>query len=103
VLILFHSAPEGRWFELPKLVRDISWRMFIDTQQESPGDIYPALDGPALPADGRVWLTHHSLVCFVSAEASMYRAAASTVPSGFTTKAPSICAISLMPSRSTRF
>jgi hypothetical protein len=70
VLLLFNAGPNGREFTLPRLPGAIRWRMFLDTQQESPGDIYPDFDGPAPPATGKVWLDHHSLLCFVSADAS---------------------------------
>jgi glycogen operon protein len=66
VLILIQVGNEGREFTLPRLAKSVRWRLFIDTMQESPHDIYPELNGPAAPAAGRVWLDHHSLVCFVS-------------------------------------
>jgi glycogen operon protein len=68
VLILFHSGHDGREFVLPTLPKPINWRLFIDTMQDPPYDIYPELDGPAAPGSKRVWLDHHSLVCFVSTE-----------------------------------
>ncbi len=66
VLLLFHSGGQGREFVLPRLTQPIRWRLFIDTMQDSPHDIHPDLDGPMAPASNRVWLDHHSMVCFVS-------------------------------------
>ncbi len=67
LLMLFNAGPDLQEFVLPKLTPAIRWRLFLDTQQESPADIHPDLDGPAPPVDGKVKLNHHSLVCFVSA------------------------------------
>ncbi len=67
LLMLFNAGPTEQEFTLPKLSPAIRWRLFLDTQQESPADIYPELDGPAPPVNGKVLLNHHTLVCFVSA------------------------------------
>jgi isoamylase len=71
LLMLFNAGPHEQEFVLPKLSTEIRWRLFLDTQQESPADIYPDLDGPAPGANGKVMLTHHSMVCFVSASVSI--------------------------------
>ncbi len=70
VLLMFNAGPEGREFTLPRLPGAIRWRLFLDTQRESPDDIFPELDGPAPPASGKFWLEHHALACFVSSDAS---------------------------------
>ena len=41
--------------------------LFINTAADSPGDIYPNLDGPELRVDRKVTLIDHTLVCYVSA------------------------------------
>jgi glycogen operon protein len=66
VLLMMNSGPIGRQFILPKLARSVSWRTFISTLSATPRDIYPNLDGPAPPSNYRLWLEHHSLMCFVS-------------------------------------
>jgi glycogen operon protein len=71
LLMLFNAGPCEQEFVLPQLSPAIRWRLFLDTEQESPLDIYPDLDGPAPAADGKVLLTHHSMVCFVSASVSI--------------------------------
>jgi isoamylase len=66
--LLMHARSDVKLFTLPNLPSDVTWRLFIDTSQESPNDIYPDLDGPLAPESGLVKLEHHSLVCFVSAD-----------------------------------
>jgi glycogen operon protein len=66
VLIMMHSGQEPQEFLLPESAHDISWRLFIDTAADTPGDIYPAADGPAPPSDRSVQLDHHTLRCYVS-------------------------------------
>jgi isoamylase len=68
VLILFHAGPGPREFVMPMLSKPIEWRVLLETRQTSPNDIFPNLDGPAPPPLGRVWLEHHSMMAFVSAE-----------------------------------
>ena len=53
VLMMLHAGAEPREFSLPSLRKPIAWRVFLDTRQESPLDIYPELDGPP-SAPGRV-------------------------------------------------
>ena len=43
-----------------------AWRLFIDTAAETPGDVYPEANGPAVPATGRIKLVNHSLRCYVA-------------------------------------
>jgi glycogen operon protein len=66
VLLLLHAGPEPREFILPSFGGPIAWRVFVDTRQESPNDIFPDLDGPLPPPLGRVALDHHSMLVFVS-------------------------------------
>ena len=67
VLIFTHSGPEPRQFVVPPLAQGNQWRLFINTAAESPDDIYPDADGPP-PADGKLVLLDHSLVCYVAAK-----------------------------------
>jgi glycogen operon protein len=68
VLILFHAGELPQAFALPEVVRQINWRLLIDTAAVPPADVFPQADGPALPADGLLTLADHSLMCYVSAE-----------------------------------
>jgi isoamylase len=40
--------------------------LFVDTAADAPGDVYPGVNGPAVPAGGRVKLVHHSMRCYVA-------------------------------------
>jgi glycogen operon protein len=66
ILILCHAGCDPQLFHLPPIVRSYKFRKFIDTGAEPPADIYPALDGPAAPADGVVTLESRSLVCYIA-------------------------------------
>ncbi len=66
VLMLLHAGGEPREFVLPMLPQAVNWRVFVDTQQESPKDIHPDFDGPLAPASGRLVLDHHSMIVLVS-------------------------------------
>jgi glycogen operon protein len=66
VLMLLHAGTDPCQFTLPILPRAIDWRLFVDTGADSPNDVYPHGDGPAAPK--QVVLTHHSMMCFVSAD-----------------------------------
>jgi glycogen operon protein len=68
VLIMAHAGRQARDFTIPLLPKPVSWRVFLDTRQNSPNDIFPDLDGPFPPPLGRVCLDHHSLMVFVSTE-----------------------------------
>ncbi len=66
VLMMFHAGAEPQRFTMPPLARGLPWRLFINTAAESPGDIYPDLDGPAPPPDDAIQLESRSLVCYIA-------------------------------------
>jgi glycogen operon protein len=66
VLLLVNGTPIGREFILPPVAKSTPWRLFVDTAAKSPGDVYPASDGPAPPTSGRLMLPHRSLLCYVA-------------------------------------
>jgi glycogen operon protein len=68
VLIMAHAGRQARDFTIPLLPKPVNWRVFLDTRQNSPNDIFPDLDGPFPPPLGRVCLDHHSMMVFVSTE-----------------------------------
>ena len=53
-------------FQAPQITHGIRWQLFINTAAESPGDIYPNLDGPTLRTGSKLTLIDHSLMCYVS-------------------------------------
>ena len=67
ILILFNANSHAREFIIPSVTRSKKWRLFIDTAEQSPKDIYPHYDGPELPKHGKIALADRSLCCFVSA------------------------------------
>ena len=66
VLLLCHAAAHARRFVLPAVARGLPWRLFINTANKAPADIYPDLDGPPPPAEGALVLESRSLVCYVA-------------------------------------
>jgi len=66
LLILCHAGSEPRSFAIPAVAKTIRWRTLLNTAAPPPGDIYPELDGPPVPASGIVRLESHSMVCFVA-------------------------------------
>jgi glycogen operon protein len=66
LLMILNAEAESREFVIPTATRHIAWRKFIDTAAESPDDIYPSLDGPPAPANGRLRLENHSLVVLIA-------------------------------------
>ncbi len=66
ILMLFNGTPETKIFTMPETVRGNRWRVFLDTQQASPNDIFPDMDGPDMPANRQVQLLYRSTLVFVS-------------------------------------
>ncbi len=66
VLILVHSGQKPQTFSLPRLAEPISWRLFVDTNAESPQDVFPDFDGPRHQIGEPIELNHHTLRCYVS-------------------------------------
>ncbi len=67
IMLLNHAGTLPCEFSIPAPARKIRWNLFINTAADSPGDIYPNLDGPELRVDRKVTLIDHTLVCYVSA------------------------------------
>ena len=66
LLMLFHAGSDSRHFILPQSVRNIDWRLLLNTAAESPDDIHPALEGPPLPQNNVVTMEPRSLVVYVA-------------------------------------
>jgi hypothetical protein len=66
--LLTHAGTLGREFAIPSVGKLIEWRVFVDTRQSTPDDVFPDLNGPKLATFGRVWLEHHAMMALVSAE-----------------------------------
>ena len=66
LLMMFHAGSHPKIFTFPNLAHNIPWRLFIDTATESPKDIFPQLNGPPAPIDGRMRLEGRSMVVFIA-------------------------------------
>ena len=64
--MLVNPTIESREFILPPVAKGIPWRLFVDTAEASPDDIYPDQDGPQVPKNGRLTLPYRSLCCYVA-------------------------------------
>jgi isoamylase len=67
VLMLIQAGTDSRHFILSPAARDIPWRLFINTAAESPGDVFPDLNGPPL-VGGVVAMEPRSMVVYVAAD-----------------------------------
>ncbi len=66
IVLMFNSTGQDRAFNMPEISRGTDWNLFLDTAAESPGDIYPNVDGP-MPSSGHVIeMPCHSLKVMVS-------------------------------------
>ena len=68
ILTMYHGGVEAKTFRIPPIARTASWRLFLDTAADAPDDAYPNLDGPRFPANGKITLEAHSLVCYVATD-----------------------------------
>ncbi len=66
ILMLFNGTPEARTFVMPESVRGLRWRLFMDTQRPSPGDVYPGLDGPDMPANRHIEMAYRSSAVYIA-------------------------------------
>ncbi len=65
VLLMINASPQPRQFILPPVAKGTHWRLFVDTSQDPPRDVYPDLDGPAPSRSRRMTLPDRSLRCYV--------------------------------------
>src|SRR5690606_23755753 len=63
IMLILHPGPESAEFVIPAEVRHLPWKLFINTSAAMPNDIFPGGNGPALPAEGKIELIHHTMVC----------------------------------------
>jgi glycogen operon protein len=66
VLLMLNSSGNGCRFLIPTIAKSKKWRLFVDTSLPTPHDVYPNLDGPALPSSGSHTLPHKSLAVYVA-------------------------------------
>ncbi len=66
VLIMINSNGEDIHFMIPTIAKSKIWRLFFDTSQQHPNDVYPEFDGPQLPVNGVHLLPHKSLAVYIA-------------------------------------
>ena len=66
IMLMLHAGGDSQDFTIPAAVRRLPWRLFVDTAADAPNDVFPGVNGPAVPAGGRVKLVHHSMRCYVA-------------------------------------
>ncbi len=66
VLLMLNSSGNGVRFLIPTIAKSKRWRMFVDTSLPTPHDVYPELDGPALPVSGSHTLPGKAMAVFVA-------------------------------------
>jgi glycogen operon protein len=67
VLLIFNSSHDSALFTIPEIAKTRQWNLFVDTSAESPRDIYPNLDGPALECEQACPLPLKSLKVYIAA------------------------------------
>jgi len=66
IMMVLHPGPQPRPFQVPNFALDRQWRLFVNTSDDSPDDIFPNLDGPDLPPAGKLMVESRTLLCYVS-------------------------------------
>ncbi|MFM7564951.1 MAG: glycogen debranching protein GlgX [Planctomycetota bacterium] len=66
VVLLFNGDQVEREFITPSICRTRSWSLFVDTDAESPADIFPDQNGPLLHASGRRTMAAKSVAIYLS-------------------------------------
>jgi glycogen operon protein len=66
VMILMHAGQSPQTFNIPAAAGHLRWRLLLDTEAQTPADIYPEANGPLLETGGAVMLNHHAMRCFVA-------------------------------------
>lgn len=70
LLLMFNGTPNSLDCVLPEQIRGLRWSLLIDTNAESPGDIYPNMDGPPAPASRQLELVYRSMRAYVAVRPS---------------------------------
>lgn len=69
ILMLIHAGTDSRHFILPQSIRNLQWRLLLNTAAESPDDIHPSLDGPPSPPNNVVTMEPRSMIVYVARNA----------------------------------
>jgi isoamylase len=68
VMLFAHAGSLPRSFVFPRSesLRQLDWRLFIDTSRAPPADVHPDAAGPAVDVDAVLHLPERALVCLVA-------------------------------------
>ena len=66
VLLMVNSSNHGCRFMIPTISKSKSWRLFVDTSQPHPHDVFPNLDGPPLLESNCHTLPSKSMAVYVA-------------------------------------
>ncbi|MBL8854364.1 MAG: glycogen debranching enzyme, partial [Planctomycetaceae bacterium] len=66
IMIMFNTGEVASEFHMPVVAKDHKWRLFLDTAEDSPKDIFPELNGPILSKRQRIVLPSKTTMVFVA-------------------------------------
>jgi len=64
--MMLNPTETNRSFVIPSAVKSNSWRLFLDTSEKSPNDVFPKNDGPVLLKLRQVERPARSLACYIA-------------------------------------
>jgi hypothetical protein len=68
VLFFAHAGSLPRTFQFPRpgAIRNLTWRLFIDTGRQPPNDVFEGGKGPVIDVTKPLELPERSFVCLVA-------------------------------------
>lgn len=66
VMIMFNASDMAAEFQVPVVAKERKWRLFLDTAEDSPKDIFPNNDGPVLQKRTRIVLPGKTTMLFMA-------------------------------------
>ncbi len=66
VMIMFNTGELASEFQVPVVARERKWRLFLDTAEDSPKDIFPDSSGPLLNKRQRIVLPSKTTMVYVA-------------------------------------
>ncbi len=68
IMIMVNAGDVACEFITPVVAKEHPWRLFLDTSEESPKDIFPDMDGPLLDKKQRIVLPSKTTMVFYADE-----------------------------------
>lgn len=65
-MLLVNASTTPKEFLVPSLAKTIDWCLFVNTAALPPHDVFADVNGPPLPATGRVRMVERSLRVYVA-------------------------------------